>query len=188
MNATTGSRRGSIASTHPEDVDLGWLAWKESRRNESRRWRISDMIFHQLSLLSISRNKNRRWKKSGLIIITCVIINLNRWEQKVENIGSSKNHYYHWSQGRAWWASAEKTTAWRVWAMFNFAFLYSSIFHCISAFVILVFQYISIHFQYPSLKLIMNTSQLSNWTKAVNAVTDQAARENGREHKRLENF
>ena len=62
-NVTTGSRRGSIASTHPEDVDLGWLAWKESRRNESRRWRISDLIIHQLSLLSISRNKNRRWKK-----------------------------------------------------------------------------------------------------------------------------
>ena len=33
-----GSRRGSIAtSSHPEDVDLGWLAWKESRKNESRR-------------------------------------------------------------------------------------------------------------------------------------------------------
>ena len=77
-NDTIGSRRGSIASTHPEDVDLGWLAWKESRRNESRRWRISDLIFHQLSLLSISRNKIRRWKKSGLIIITFVIINLNR--------------------------------------------------------------------------------------------------------------
>jgi len=36
--SVAGSRRGSIAaSSHPEDVDLGWLAWKESRKNESRR-------------------------------------------------------------------------------------------------------------------------------------------------------
>ena len=46
----------------------------------------------------------------------------------------------------------------------------------------------SIHFQYPSLKMIMHTFQVSKWTKAVNAVTEQAAREGGQEHKRLENF
>ena len=55
-------------------------------------------------------------------------------------------------------------------------------------FGISVFQYITVDFEYPSLKLIMHTFQVSKWTKAVNAVTEQAAREGGREHKRLENF
>jgi len=53
--SVTGSRRGSIASTHPEDVDLGWLAWKESRRNESRRASVVSISGEDHGVKSVSK-------------------------------------------------------------------------------------------------------------------------------------
>jgi len=53
--AMIGSRRGSIASTHPEDVDLGWLAWKESRRNESRRASVVSISGEDHGVKSVSK-------------------------------------------------------------------------------------------------------------------------------------
>ena len=72
----SGSRRGSIASTNPEDVDLGWLAWRQSRRSESRRWRRSggrfrrsNALVFRSSVVSISGEDHgvpsvKRWTRS----------------------------------------------------------------------------------------------------------------------------
>jgi len=56
MSVAGSSRRGSIAaSSHPEDVDLGWLAWKESRKNESRRASVVSISGEDHGLKSIGK-------------------------------------------------------------------------------------------------------------------------------------
>ena len=51
----SSSRRSSIVSTRGEDeVDFGWLAWRESRRSESRRSSVVSISGEDHGLRSVT--------------------------------------------------------------------------------------------------------------------------------------
>merc|ERR1711892_327577 len=53
-DSRASSRRSSIVSTQGDDLDLGWLAWRDSRRSESRRTSVVSISGEDHGLRSVS--------------------------------------------------------------------------------------------------------------------------------------
>ena len=54
LDSRASSRRSSIVSTQGEDMDLGWLAWRDSRRSESRRSSVVSISGEDHGLRSVN--------------------------------------------------------------------------------------------------------------------------------------